>query len=147
MIFKSGENLAENNINWRGDRVKQTGLHAYIRRHLPEPELCENCELVSPKELSNKTGIYDRNLENWWYLCVKCHREYDGTVTNLNKGIPFRYNKIDMTDRKCSRCGSTKTYPSKHGPNRAWCHIDNELVCHKCYMRNRRAKLRLSRGH
>jgi len=38
-------------------------------------------------DLANK-GIYDRNPDNWEWLCRKCHMTKDGRV-NMNKGRVF----------------------------------------------------------
>ena len=36
------------------------------------------CKLVPPQELSNKSGLYSlTDLNDWWYLCIKCHRKFD----------------------------------------------------------------------
>ena len=73
----------KNNGNWKGDDIGITQLHIRIRKILPRPKLCPLCLLKPPEQLSNKTGIYDMNIKNWWYLCCKCHVYYDGTVNNL----------------------------------------------------------------
>ena len=64
-------------------------LHKYLKRHIPPPELCEMCNKVPARQLSNKTGIYNRDFENWWYLCVKCHYHFDIETRNIptRKGL------------------------------------------------------------
>lgn len=122
---------AEKNVSWAGDRVSRQALHVYIRRRLPKPKLCPLCLLVSPRDLSNKTGNYSRNIVDWWYLCRKCHQRYDGlTKLYFNGSKP-----MDMTNRICSLCGSDKTYPEKNRPNGHWGHLDGMLVCKKCKSR------------
>ena len=64
--------------NWKGNDVGNKGLHQWIRRHIDKPKICEVCKDKNKKvQLANKTGIYDRNFENWFYLCAKCHINYD----------------------------------------------------------------------
>ncbi|HEX9504142.1 MAG TPA: hypothetical protein VF974_07575 [Patescibacteria group bacterium] len=64
--------------NWKGDKVGNKGLHAWIRRHINKPKLCEHCKDENKKvQLANKTGIYNREFKNWFYLCAKCHIRYD----------------------------------------------------------------------
>lgn len=84
-------NSGSNHGNWKGDAVKYNGLHTWVRKHKPKPELCEECKLVPPLDLANK-GIYDRDFDNWEYLCRKCHMTKDGrleraSATQFKKGM------------------------------------------------------------
>jgi hypothetical protein len=76
--------FAENNPQWKGDRVKNDGLHWWVRSRLPEPEKCETCKTVAPYDLANITGVYSRDLTNWKYLCRKCHMISDGRLERLH---------------------------------------------------------------
>ena len=82
MVWLQGEN----NPSWKGDKVGYVGLHIWVRKHLPIPELCQICEEVPPIHLANITGIYNRDFINWQYLCALCHVTYDGTINNLKMG-------------------------------------------------------------
>ena len=75
----------DKNIRWKGDNVKSRGLHEWVRRHLPEPELCQICNLVPPYDLANATGIYNRDLSNWKYYCRRCHILSEGRLSNLKQ--------------------------------------------------------------
>ena len=46
------------------------------------------------------------------------------------------HRTVDMSDRKCSHCGSDRTYKDPNG-RPEWVHskITGELVCIKCYKR------------
>ena len=50
-----------------------------------------------------------------------------------------------LKDRKCSQCGSNKTYISKRG-RRLWYSENNEIICRNCYRRiynkNNKAKIK-----
>lgn len=70
-------NLGENNPYWKGDKVKYRGLHRWINAHLPKPQLCEICNIKPPRDAANITGIYNRDFNNWKYLCRSCHRILD----------------------------------------------------------------------
>ena len=111
-----------NNKAWK-DKPGRVALHEYIRKRLPKPKLCPLCLLKPPKQLSNKTGIYNRDLKNWWWLCVKCHVYYDGTHKNLRC-----FKMIYSPDHKCIVCGSTKTPLNKYG-TKMW----RRGMCKKCY--------------
>ena len=111
-----GKNSMEHNNNWKGNDVGYIGLHMWVRRHLPKPELCEFCNKRPIEDLANITGIYDRNFDNWKYLCTKCH-------LRLDIGIP--------SDRKCFNCNSNETYVSKKG-YALWRKIGDYYYCYKC---------------
>lgn len=90
-IFKENLNRKisnENNSQWKGDNVGYTALHSWIARRLPKPELC-HCQERPPIDLTNK-GVYNRDLNNWEWLCRKCHMESDGRMNNLHRNPKFR---------------------------------------------------------
>ena len=68
----------ENNLMWKGDNVGYLALHAWARRKLSKPQLCEKCKQRLPHDLANKSGLYKRDLDDWEWLCRKCHMESDG---------------------------------------------------------------------
>lgn len=78
-----GKQANEKHWAWKGDNVGYGALHDWIRKNLPKPELCEICNIKPAENLANMTGVYDRNLNHWEYLCVSCHILYDRTVCNL----------------------------------------------------------------
>ena len=67
----------ENNPSWVGDKVKNKGLHNWVRRRFKNPKVCEFCGEEKPLQLSNKNNLYRRNLEDWQWLCISCHKKYD----------------------------------------------------------------------
>jgi len=88
-----GEHRTGNkNGQWKGELVSYGALHDYIRWHLPKTDLCQCCGKVKPYDLANK-GIYDRNFENWEWLCRKCHMTKDGRLTQLHQSNKDRKNK------------------------------------------------------
>lgn len=120
--------LRDKNPRWKSDNLGITGLHRRIRKTLPEPKLCPLCLINSPKHLSNKIGVYNINLANWWYLCIPCHNKYD--------------QWIDTSDRVCNFCGSSKTGTRKKklGRRPDWRHVDGEWACSKCRTRIERER-------
>jgi phage gpG-like protein len=87
-ISKSGKGLkrteetrkkmsSENNHNWKGDDVSYTALHKWIKRHFPKPEKCQLCQNVPPMQLACITNIYNRELKNWAWFCIRCHQKWD----------------------------------------------------------------------
>jgi len=81
-VGKHNANTGKRNGQWKGDLVGYTALHDYIKYHLPKPELCQCCGKVEPRDLANK-GKYDRNLNNWEWLCRRCHMTKDGRLARM----------------------------------------------------------------
>lgn len=86
--------LAERNPNWIGDKVGYIGLHNWIRRRLPKPEFCIDCGIRPAIDLANK-GIYNRSLDNWEWLCRKCHMIKDGRMDKFHSRE--NYQKISKS--------------------------------------------------
>ena len=67
-------------------------------------EMCNNKRGSKRMEWSNKDHKYTLLREDWWQLCAKCHREYDGKIFHRkppwNKGL---YKKKEP--RICEWCG------------------------------------------
>ena len=68
---------------WKGSEVKYRALHQWIGRNKPKPELCEECNIKPPFDAACITGIYNRDLENWKWLCRKCHMKSEGRTPPL----------------------------------------------------------------
>lgn len=79
-----------NNRNWRGDKVKYAGLHLYIRKHLPKPNLCQMCLKLPSREVANLDGQYTRDLNTWKWACRSCNLVYDNVA---NKAWQTKRNK------------------------------------------------------
>ena len=69
----------ENHPNWKGDNVSKHGLHRLLWKHFPRPrpEKCEFCNINPSRDLANVTGIYDRDFNNYKWLCRNCHLRLD----------------------------------------------------------------------
>lgn len=74
------QGLAENNSNWKGDDVRYSALHSWIKSRLKKPKLCQNCGEGIAFDLANKSNKYLRDLSDWWWLCRKCHMIIDGRM-------------------------------------------------------------------
>ena len=78
---------SEKHPQWKGDDVCYTALHAWVKRHKPKPELCEKCKENPPHDLCNISGEYKRDLNDFEWLCRKCHMESDGRLDKLKERI------------------------------------------------------------
>ena len=76
--------LNENNPMWAGDNVKLPALHRWVERRKPKPKLCVKCKKVEPRDLANISGEYRRDINDFEWLCRKCHMTIDGRLKNLN---------------------------------------------------------------
>ena len=84
---RKGRNTNENNHNWKGDNVSYTNLHVWVRKRKPQPENCGNCGSKKEYlELANISGEYKRDINDYIYLCVRCHKEFDGTLQSFVEG-------------------------------------------------------------
>lgn len=66
--------------HWRGDFVSYEGLHIWVKKNKPKPELCEMCNKRKPKHISNISGEYKRDVNDYQWLCVPCHSNYDKQI-------------------------------------------------------------------
>ena len=78
----SKQKLGLNNPQWKGDNVSYKSLHEWIRKHKPKPKLCEKCGKEEPYDVANKSGEYQRNIDDYDWLCRKCHMIDDGRYFN-----------------------------------------------------------------
>jgi hypothetical protein len=76
----------KNNGMWKGNKVKYEGLHTWIRTHKKKPLLCENCKISKPYDLANISGEYKRDINDFKWLCRRCHMHEDNRIKNLIKG-------------------------------------------------------------
>lgn len=79
------------NNSWTGNKPEYHTLHIWLKSEYGKANHCDLCGLKEiPKrisnrgkliktwfEWSNKTKVYERDLKNWWQLCIPCHRSYD----------------------------------------------------------------------
>lgn len=77
---KSGDK----NPIWVGDKIGYEGLHGWIKRNKPKMELCECCNKNKSYDLANVSGEYKRDINDFEWLCRKCHMKKDGRIEQLS---------------------------------------------------------------
>jgi hypothetical protein len=79
--------------NWKGENAGMTAHHDWIRRHKGKPNKCEVCGTIEKRKYhwANKDHKYKRNLDDYWSVCVPCHRKYDTEKNNYK--MPNRWRK------------------------------------------------------
>lgn len=76
-------NHSEKNGNWLGDNVSKRGLHRWVTRQKGKPEKCEECGEEKQLDLANISQEYKRDLDDWEWLCRRCHMKKDGRLEIL----------------------------------------------------------------
>lgn len=94
----------ENNPKWKGDKVSYDALHDWINRNKPRPLFCEICKAKRSQDCANISGEYKRDINDFEWLCRKCHREFD--KPRLLK--MFLIKKVKNGLIICSRCNQLK---------------------------------------
>lgn len=74
---KNKKMIGKNNHQWKGDKVKRTGLHDRMRKLVPRFELCQFCNKVPSFDLANISQKYKTTINDWLWLCHQCHMRYD----------------------------------------------------------------------
>ena len=77
--------LNEKNPMWKGDDVGYSQLHNWIRKYKPKTKLCEECKKRKPFDIANISGKYKRDINDFEWLCRKCHMIKDGRIDKLKK--------------------------------------------------------------
>ena len=75
----------ETHSQWKGDEVKYRALHQWVRKNKPKEQYCEHCKQEKILELANK-GEYNRNFDNYVWLCRSCHLKMDRKNSNTRFG-------------------------------------------------------------
>lgn len=79
----SKSKIEEKNPIWKGNDVQYIALHSWIRRRKNKPKLCEFCNKRKPYDLANISGLYKRDINDFEWLCRKCHMIKDERLKNL----------------------------------------------------------------
>jgi len=81
----------ENNPSWKGDKAGYKAIHLWVRKHKPKMNSCEFCGKHEELVMASKTHKYTRDLDEYLWLCRKCHRNFDIIFPKL----PC-YNKLNQ---------------------------------------------------
>jgi hypothetical protein len=73
----------ENAHQWKGEFVSYEGLHIWVRKNKPKPDVCEMCNFFKPKQISNISGEYKRDIDDFQWLCASCHWIYDNQINDI----------------------------------------------------------------
>jgi len=93
-------NLGKKNGMWKGNNVGYFPLHEWIKKRKPKPKFCEKCKIRKSYDLANISGNYKRDVNDFEYLCRKCHMNEDGRLKKLQG---FNDNKRINAEEKKKR--------------------------------------------
>lgn len=83
--MKEHFNSGEKNGMWKGDEAGYEAIHSWVRKRKIKPLLCERCNKRKSFDLANISGKYLRDIEDFEYLCRKCHMDSDGRNDKLRE--------------------------------------------------------------
>lgn len=90
-----GDTIGKMNGRWKGDDVGYFALHSWIRKNKPKPEFCVKCNKNKPKDLANISGKYKRDINDFEWLCRKCHYSKDRLYIKDKRDNSGRFIKQD----------------------------------------------------
>ena len=61
---------------------KLRAIHVWIRRRKPSVRFCEDCVKEKKLEIANISQEYKRDINDWEWLCRRCHMIKDGRIGN-----------------------------------------------------------------
>ena len=67
--------------NWKGSKAKYYAIHEWARKQkpLPFPPICQRCGKDTKLVVSNISGEYKRDLNDYEWVCQSCNMNYDIT--------------------------------------------------------------------
>lgn len=104
----NGINKNEKNGMWKGNNAGLGAIHVWIKNNKPKPKLCEECTIKNPIDLANISQKYKRDINDFEWLCRRCHMIKDGRLKKLIITSRNRRNP----EKSCIVCG--KVFHSSH---------------------------------
>lgn len=69
----------KNNPSWKGNKASINSIHRWVETEKPKIGICSICNNYHKKTyLANIDHKYKRNRDDFFELCIYCHRLYDG---------------------------------------------------------------------
>lgn len=101
-LFQKGERnpmfgkTNELSPSWKGDSAGYQAIHMWVRKNKPRSDYCEECNKKEKLEVSNLSGKNKRDINDYKWLCVPCHRNKDNKkafIGKLTKDIIMKIRK------------------------------------------------------
>ncbi len=107
MVFKKGHktwNKGKRGLRgkdsplWKGDKATYSAIHKWVQRNKNKADCCVKCGKIGRLELANISGEYKREIDDYEYLCCKCHRDkdkwFDKIKSKVFRGPDGKFRKI-----------------------------------------------------
>ena len=79
--IKNKEKIAKYKYQYNQRNKKELttyrNTHRWIYRRKPKQNYCSICNEVKKVELANISGNYKRDIEDYFWLCIRCHHLFD----------------------------------------------------------------------
>lgn len=62
--------------NWN-KYIYLNNLHKWVKKYKPKQRFCSICNQKRKLELSNISGKYKKDINDYWWLCHECHHFFD----------------------------------------------------------------------
>ena len=79
--FKTGID----NCKWKEENVGYKSLHEWVRRHKDGAGICEECGEEKFTDVANISREYERDVNDYKWLCKSCHKKYDFDFDNIKR--------------------------------------------------------------
>lgn len=89
---KKCRQTGELNNGFKGSEAGLGAIHAWVKRRLSKPDICADCKQPKPLDLANISQTYKRELDDWEWLCRKCHMNKDWARIRKNKKTAIEGN-------------------------------------------------------
>jgi hypothetical protein len=89
----------EKNGHWKGDKVGYDALHDWIQKYKPKVDRCEECNEKKRLYAANISGEYKRDINDFRWLCAKCHTAFDRGKQSKRKVMIIREIMLQRGDR------------------------------------------------
>lgn len=77
--------LSEKNPMWKGNNASIYAIHCWVRGHKQKSDFCKVCGELPPFDVANISGEYKRDVDDYQWLCRRCHMKSDGRLNNLKQ--------------------------------------------------------------
>lgn len=102
MIYKANIKT----YNKKNYSTKMGAIHHWIKRRKQKPDKCEECGKSKPLELINISQKYLRDINDYQWLCRRCHQKIDGRMTAFKNGIRDRLGRFNIETFKLYGLGN-----------------------------------------
>lgn len=106
----------EKHYRWTGDAVSYRAVHKWVRKYKPHSDVCEKCNMPHYRlEIANISGEYKRDINDYIWICPKCHMVLDGKKEK-NRLAHLGKKHSEETKRKLSElnAGENNHFYGKH---------------------------------